>query len=122
MTAAKRPAPYPAAKPPPAVKKSPPAKKAAHTPEPFVAKAKKTGMPAKVKMLKLVRDQFTMPEPEFAQIKNLKKRCLDAGVAAKKNEILRAAVASLAKLTDASVLAAIHRLDASKRRPAKGSK
>ena len=73
-------------------------------------------------MLKLVRDQFTMPEPEFAQIKNLKKRCLDAGVAAKKNEILRAAVASLAKLTDASVLEAIHRLDASKRRPAKGSK
>ena len=64
-----------------------------------------------------------MPELEYALIAALKKRCLDAGVSAKKSEILRAAVANLAKLSDASVAAAVRRLDAIKTgRPAKKSK
>lgn len=114
---------------PPVARKSPPAKKtvlvkkAAHEPEPFVAKAKKAGKPAKTKKPKLVRDSFTMPEREYALIAALKKRCLDAGVSVKKSEILRAAVANLAKLSDASVLAAVRRLEVIKTgRPAKGSK
>jgi hypothetical protein len=110
-TAAKPAAARPAAKTPPAAKKSPPASKVAHVPEPFEAKANKTGKPARVKKTKRVRDTFTMPEPEYALIKNLKKRCLDEGVLVKKNEILRAAVAGLAKLSDASVLAAVRRLE-----------
>jgi hypothetical protein len=83
---------------------------------------------AEVKLLKpkkpkLVRDSFTMPEPEYALIAALKKRCLSAGVPAKKSEILRAAVAYLAKLSDTSVLAAVRRLDIIKTgRPAKSSK
>jgi hypothetical protein len=92
----------------PAPKKSPSARKAAHVPEPFAAKA---GKAAKVKKTRLVRDTFTMPEPEYALIRNLKKRCLDEGVSVKKNEILRAAVAGLAQLSDASVLAAVRRLE-----------
>lgn len=107
----------------PVSKKSPPAKKAAHEPEPFVTKANKAGKPAKAKKAKLVRDSFTMPEPEYALIATLKKRCLNAGVSAKKSEILRAAVANLAKLSDTSVLAAVRRLEVIKTgRPAKGSK
>jgi hypothetical protein len=121
--ASRKTAPRPVAKTSPAVKKPAPAKKAAHEPVPFVAETKKTGKPDKTKKVKLVRDSFTMPEPEYALIATLKKRCLKAGVAAKKSEILRAAVASLAKLGDTAVLAAVRRLEVIKTgRPAKGSK
>lgn len=114
---------------PPVVRKSPlarkavPAKRVAHKPEPIVTKAKKAGKPAKAKKPKLVRDSFTMPDGEYALIAALKKRCLDVGVSVKKSELLRAAVANLAKLSDASVLAAVRRLEVIKTgRPAKGSK
>lgn len=104
-------------------KKPAAAKKVTHPPEPFVAKTNKKGKPSKVKKPKLVRDSFTMPEPEYALIAALKKRCLSAGVPAKKSEILRAAVAYLAKLSDTSVLAAVRRLEFIKTgRPAKSSK
>jgi len=107
----------------PVSRKSPPVKKAAHEPEPFVAKGNKAGKPPKTKKAKLIRDSFTMPDGEYAQIAALKKRCLDAGVSAKKSEILRAAVANLAKLSDASVVAAVRRLEVIKTgRPTKGSK
>lgn len=77
-------------------------------------------MPKKVK---LVRDRFTMPEDEHAVIASLKKRCRNAGVKAKKNEILRAAVAGIARLSDRSLVAALHRLAVIRTgRPAKGSK
>ena len=78
----------------PLAKISPPAKKPAHEPEPFVAKENKADKPAKAKKAKLIRDSFTMPDGEYALIATLKKRCLDAGVSAKKSEILRAAVDS----------------------------
>ena len=113
----------PVARKSPSAKKAVPAKKAAHEPAPFVAKVKKAGKSAKTKKPKLVRDSFTMPDGEYALIAALKKRCLDAGVSVKKSEILRAAVANLAKLSDASVLAAVRRLEVIKTgRPAKGSK
>jgi hypothetical protein len=107
----------------PVAMKSAPAKKVAHEPAPFVTKISKDSKPVKAKKTKLVRDSFTMPEPEYAQIAVLKKRCLDAGISAKKSEILRAAVANLAKLSDASLLAAVRRLEVIKTgRPAKGPK
>jgi len=106
-----------------ATRKSPPVKKAANEPEPLVAKTTKAGKPVKAKKAKLIRDSFTMPESEYAQIAGLKKRCLVAGVSAKKSEILRAAVANLAKLSDASVVSALRRLEVIKTgRPAKGNK
>ena len=108
---------------PSVARKSPPVKKGAHEPEPFAARDKKAGKTPKVKKAKLIRDSFTMPEGEYALIAALKKRCLDAGVAAKKSEILRAAVASLAKLGDASVVAAVRRVEVIKTgRPTKKSK
>jgi hypothetical protein len=106
-----------------ATRNSPPAKKATHEPEPFVAKGNKADKLAKAKKAKLVRDSFTMPEGEYALIATLKKRCLHVGVSAKKSEILRAAVANLARLGDSSVVAAVRRLEVIKTgRPAKGSK
>jgi len=107
----------------PVARKSPPVKKAVHEPEPFAAKVNKAGKPAKAKKAKLVRDSFTMPDLEYALIAALKKRCLDAGVSAKKSEILRAAVANLVKLSDAALVAAVCRLEIIKTgRPAKKSK
>lgn len=105
----------------PAAPKPALAKKAAPAARP--ASSGKADKPVKAKKVKLVRDSFTMPETEYAVIALLKKRCLKAGVSAKKSEILRAAVAGLAKLSDASVLAAIRRLEVIKTgRPAKGAK
>jgi len=103
-------------------RKSPPVKKAASKPALLAAKTAKAGKPVKTKKPKLVRDSFTMPEGEYALIAALKKRCLAAGMPAKKSEILRAAVANLAKLSDASVVTALRRLDVIKTgRPAKGN-
>lgn len=87
------------------------------------AEIKKAAKPVKAKKVKLVRDSFTMPETEYAMIASLKARCLKAGVSAKKSEILRAAVAGLAKLGDAALLAAIRKLDVIKTgRPVKQAK
>ena len=107
----------------PVARKSDPAKKVVHEPAPFVVKKGKDGKPAKAKKAKLVRDSFTMPELEYAQITALKKRCLEAGISVKKSEILRAALASLAKLSETTLLATVRRLEVIKTgRPAKGSK
>jgi hypothetical protein len=104
----------PAAKAPakPAAK---PAAKAASKPE---SKAK-PGAPAveagreKVRKAKLVRDSFTMPEPEYAVLSQVKKACLKAGVEIKKSELLRIGVALIAQIDMAtlkSVLASLPQL------------
>lgn len=103
--------------------KKAPAKKALRAAEHTVDQAPQEAKPAKAKKAKLVRDSFTMPESEYAAIATLKERCLSSGVAAKKSEILRAALAGLSKLSDADVTAAIRSLDAIKTgRPEKGAK
>jgi len=87
------------------------------------AEPAKPSKPAKIRRAKLVRDSYTMPEAEHALITGLKKRCLSLGVAAKKSEILRAALAVLARLSDAEVALAIQGLAVIKTgRPAKGAK
>jgi pyruvate/2-oxoglutarate dehydrogenase complex dihydrolipoamide acyltransferase (E2) component len=128
--ARKRPVAAPKAKAPAAArtvtpaavgKKPTPVKKAVAKAAP-VADKKAAVKPVKVKKPKLVRDSFTMPEGEYELIAALKKRCLNAGVPVKKSEILRAAVANLAKLSDTSLLGSIRRLPVIKTaRPAKGS-
>jgi hypothetical protein len=47
----------------------------------------------KPKKAKLVRDSFTMPEPEYAVLGEMKKACLKAGIEVKKSELLRVGVA-----------------------------
>jgi len=91
--------------------------------EPSVVEMAPEAKPGKQKKARLVRDSFTMPEDEYQLIATLKKRCLDAGVAARKSEILRAAITGLAKLGDAELIAAIQSLEIIKTgRPAKGTK
>lgn len=76
----------------------------------------------KKKKLKLVRDSFAMPKAEYDQIQLVKERCLTKGVAAKKSEILRVALAKLAQLSDDAISKAIKGLPPIKTgRPAKVS-
>ena len=48
--------------------------------------------------IKLVRDGFTMPQPDFDLIDMLKARALDAKRATKKSELLRAGLHALAAM------------------------
>lgn len=106
-----------AAKAPKAIKPAKPAK--AEKAE----KAEKEEKPAKAEKpakIKLVRDSFTMPEPDYAHLALLKKRCLEAGVAAKKSEILRLGLQVLAQLPSADLAQRIEALEKLKTgRPAK---
>lgn len=92
------------------IKTSPAPEKAAAT-KAAVAKADepppKKELAEKRKKLKLVRDSFAMPATEYDLIAQLKKRCLDKGIVVKKSEVLRAAVASFAALSDAAVSTAV---------------
>jgi hypothetical protein len=124
-------APPPEAKPADIAVKTPPKPSATRAAKQVVEPASvpeadeqsKPSKPAKIKRAKLVRDSFTMPEAEHAVITGLKKRCLSLGVAAKKSEVLRAALAVLSRLSDAEVAAAIQGLAVIKTgRPAKGTK
>lgn len=121
---AKAAAPVAAAKKPAPAKKAEAVKKAAVAAKKAPDSTKKAApaKPGKVKKPKLVRDSFTMPENEYAVIAVLKKRCVAAGTPAKKSEILRAAIANLAKLSDSGLLATIKRLEVIKTGRPKGSK
>ena len=56
---------------------------------------------------RLVRDSFTIPELEYAQLEALKRRALALAHHAKKSEVLRAGIATLAAMGDAQLLAAL---------------
>jgi hypothetical protein len=117
---AKKPA---AAKAPAAAKKVAPVKKpvAARKPltkaavkdvkatkPPKVAKVKAEAIELpKVKKAKLVRDSFSMPEPEYAVLGAVKKACLKAGVEVKKSELLRIGVALIQKMDVAGLKAVL---------------
>lgn len=110
----------PSVKTKPATPEKPAARKVLDKPS---APAKTKAKAAKSKKIKLVRDSFTMPEMEYAEIAAVKKRCLKAGVAVKKSEVLRAAVLAFAKLSDTRIVAAIGALTPIKTgRPAKEDK
>lgn len=63
-----------------------------------VAKPAKEAGKDKPKKPKMVRDSFTMPEPEYKVLGEVKRACLKAGVEVKKSELLRVGVALLQKL------------------------
>ena len=94
--------------------------------QPPVAKDKKKSAKktkrAKVKSEKVVRDSFTMPKSDYALIDALKKKCLPAGMAVKKSELLRAGLAALNGLSDDSLLQAIKNLAAVKTGRPSGTK
>ncbi|NTV69175.1 MAG: hypothetical protein HGA71_03410 [Azonexaceae bacterium] len=80
----------------------------------------KAAKPAKAKKVKLVRDSYAMPDSEYAQIGELKKRLSGLGSDVKKSELLRGGIALLAALNDAELKAVMGRVKRIKTgRPAK---
>lgn len=74
----------------------------------------------KQKKIKMVRDSFTMPENDYANIAALKKKCLMAGVHIKKSELLRAGLSYLTKLSKPDLLKTVKQVEKIKTgRPAK---
>ena len=60
-----------------------------------------------VKREKVVRDTFTMPREDYEQLAALKQRCLEAGFAVKKSELVRAGLLLLASEPTKRLLAAV---------------
>lgn len=63
--------------------------------------------PIKAKKVKLVRDSFTIPKPEYLILDNLKLRAADLKHPVKKSELLRAGIKALDAMTDVNLLAAL---------------
>jgi len=63
--------------------------------------------PLKAKKIKLVRDSFTIPKPEYLILDNLKLRAADLKHPVKKSELLRAGIKALATMTDSNLLTAL---------------
>jgi hypothetical protein len=63
--------------------------------------------PLKAKKIKLVRDSFTIPKPEYLILDNLKLRAADLKHPVKKGELLRAGIKALAAMTDSNLLTAL---------------
>lgn len=111
-----------------AVKAKLPAKTAAGTTAKAVASAAKPGpvkavnppKAGKPKKVKMVRDSFTMPETDYSQLAELKKKCLQSGVHVKKSELLRVGLLSLSRMSDSALLKAVAEVEKLKTgRPAK---
>jgi hypothetical protein len=63
--------------------------------------------PLKLKKVKLVRDSFTIPKPEYLILDNLKLRAADLKHPIKKGELIRAGIKALAAMTDSQLLEAL---------------
>jgi hypothetical protein len=72
-----------------------------------VAQSPKALKAEKPKKIKVVRDSFTIPKPEFEKIDALKKRALALGVSVKKSELLRAGLLVLSGMSDTALKAAV---------------
>lgn len=63
--------------------------------------------PIKAKKIKLVRDSFTIPKPEYLIPDNLKLRATDLKHPVKKGELIRAGIKALAYMSDPHFLATL---------------
>jgi len=61
--------------------------------------------------IKVVRDNFSMPQSDYAKIGELKQLCLKDGVQVKKNQLLRAGLHALVKMSAAQLKTALSSLD-----------
>jgi hypothetical protein len=78
--------------------------------------------PKRVKKEKVVRDSFTMPKADYEKLGELKQKCLSAGLAVKKSELLRAGLLLLEAAPLTQLLDAIAAVETVKTgRPAKPS-
>ena len=57
--------------------------------------------------IKMVRDSFSLTESDYANLIDMKKKCVAAGVPVKKSELLRVGLMGLVKLSNASLIAAV---------------
>lgn len=113
-----------AKKPAPTLKKGDAAIKPVKTKTPKVPKGSDVVAtePAVVKH-KLIRDSFTFPENEYAQIEALKRKALAKAYHVKKSEVLRAGIAALSAMSEAALLATLKAVPALKTgRPKSGKK
>ena len=101
--AKKKPLAAPPAQPTKAVRKSSraPVKQAA--PSPAAEQAAKPGKKkGKTEKVKVVRDSFTIPKTEYAQIADMKQRATALGLEIKKSELIRAGLTLLKSTSDAA--------------------
>jgi hypothetical protein len=63
--------------------------------------------PLKPKKIKLVRDSFTIPKPEYLILDNLKLRATNLKHPIKKGELIRAGIKALAAMADPQLLEAL---------------
>ena len=76
--------------------------------------------PLKEKKIKMVRDSFTIPKPEFLVLDELKLRAAKLGAPVKKTELIRAGIKALAAMSDSALLSAMRAVPSLKTgRPAK---
>lgn len=61
--------------------------------------------------IKVVRDNFSMPQCDYAKIGELKQLCLKDGMQVKKNQLLRAGLHALVKMSAAQLKTALSSLD-----------
>lgn len=78
--------------------------------KPVKEKAVKAEKPVKASREKVVRDSFSMPKSEHAQLKLLRETLAKAGRICTKSELLRAGVQLLLKEDTASAKALVERL------------
>ncbi|CAN7544741.1 hypothetical protein LJR230_003751 [Trinickia sp. LjRoot230] len=92
-----------------ATRKAAPVKSAttAATAAPATPTASVSDKAKRQKKEKVVRDSFTMPKREYETIAKLKQKCLDAGIAVKKSELLRAGLLLLDALPAKRLAAAV---------------
>ena len=84
------------------------------------SKAPKAAPAPKEKKLKVVRDSYTIPKAEYAQLGELKKRALALGLSAKKSEVLRAGLMLLSQQSDTQLKTSLSKVPTIKTgRPAK---
>jgi hypothetical protein len=79
------------------------------------AERKSTALPVKDvrdsrAKIKLVRDSFTLPEPDHELIKKCKKAAMTAGRETKKSEVVRAAIQAFSQLSLGDQMAAYNAL------------
>ncbi len=97
---------------PPDPTKAAPSEAAVPAKDPSVAQPASPAAPASPRLkLKLVRDSFTMPQADFALIQLLKDRALESRRPAKKSELLRAGLHTLATLDAAQLVQALESLE-----------
>ncbi len=106
----------------PAAKKTSILKAASKQPATVHADASPAVLQTKVKAQKLVSDRFTFLEVEYKVLGDLKKSCINSGVAVKKNELLRVGIGLIKSLNLAALKGALAALPPLKAERAKKDK